>query len=492
MDVTLPPLAEGADSGTVVSVLVSVGDEIKADQSVVEIENEKAIAPIPSPGAGKVTAIHVKEGDTVAVGQKMITIGGGDAKAEAPKQESAPAPTAPKTQPAAQAQPQAAPMQAPVAAAPSTDYQYQSASGFPPPASPSVRRLASEIGLDLTRVPGSQSGGRIVLNDVKAYIQNLQQRAFAPMAAPPAAPASVPAAPQYKPQSVDFSKWGPVTSKPYASMRKTIGNRMHESWSTVPHVYQMDEADITQLMAFRNKHKDAYKKQGAGLTLTAIAVKVVANALKNFPMFNSSLDEVKEEVVLKNYYNIAIAVDTEAGLVVPVIRDADKKDLITIAKDLGVIAEKARERKLTAEDMDGSTFTISNLGGIGGTHFTPIIKKPDAAILGIGKGIIRPGFNEKNKVEARNIMPLCVSYDHRIIDGADGARFITELVNGFESVTEADLKLSGSSSAKKSSTKKSTAKKTAAKKSTAKKSTTKKTAAKASTAKKSTTKKGRK
>lgn len=474
MDVTLPPLAEGAESGTVVSVLVSVGDEITADQSVVEIENEKAIAPIPSPGAGKVTAIHVKEGDTVGVGQKMITIGGGDAASEEPKQEEAPAkaPEAPQPQPAAQPQQQAAPAQSPTAAS-AMDYQYQSASGFPPPASPSVRRLAAEIGLDLTRVRGSENGGRIVLKDIKAYIQNLQQRALAPaQAAPSAAPA--PSSPQYQPQSIDFSKWGSVSTKPYASMRKTIGNRMHESWSTIPHVYQMDEADITKLMEFRNKHKDAYKKAGAGLTLTAIAVKVVANALKNFPMFNASLDEVKEEVVLKNYYNIAIAVDTEAGLVVPVIRDADQKDLLTIAKDLGVIAEKARDRKLTAEDMEGSSFTISNLGGIGGTHFTPIVKKPDAAILGIGKGIVRPAFNEKNKIEARNLMPLCVSYDHRIIDGADGARFITELVNGFESVTEADIKLAGSSSAKKSAAKKATNKKSAAKATTAKKSTTKK------------------
>jgi pyruvate dehydrogenase E2 component (dihydrolipoamide acetyltransferase) len=480
MDVTLPPLAEGAESGTVVSVLVSVGDEIKVDQSVVEIENEKAIAPIPSPGAGKVTAIHVKEGDTVAVGQKMITIGGG--KTEAPKKESAPVPAASTPAPQHVAQPQTVTVQTPVAAAPVGQYQYQSPSGFPPPASPSVRRLAAEIGLDLTRIPGSENGGRIVLNDIKAYIQTLQQRAFAPVQAVQlTAPAA--AGSKYQPQSIDFSKWGSVTSKPYASVRKTIGSRMHEAWSTIPHVYQLDEADITQLMAFRNKHKDAYKKAGAGLTLTAIAVKVVANALQKFQMFNASLDEVKEEVILKNYFNIAIAVDTDAGLVVPVIRDADQKELLTIAKELGTIAVKARDRKLSAEDMEGSTFTISNLGGIGGTHFTPIIKKPDAAILGIGKGMVRPAFNGKNKIEARTIMPLCVSYDHRIIDGADGARFITELVNGFESVAEADIKLSASSSSAKKST---------AKKSTIQKATSKKAAAKSATAKKSTTKKGRK
>lgn len=485
MDVTLPPLAEGADSGTVVSVLVSVGDEIKAEQSVIEIENEKAIAPIPSTGAGKVTAVYVKEGDTLAVGQKIISIGGGgEAKAAAPVAE--PAPQAAKPQPAA-ATP--APVHAAtIAVSTAVDYQYQSPSGFSPPASPSVCRVAAETGLDLSRVQGSEHGGRIVMKDIKAYIQSLQQRVYSSVPAVQTVPVMTAAPlPAYKPQSIDFSKWGPVTTKPYTSMRKTIGSRMHEAWSTIPHVYQMDEADITALAALRNKHKEAYKKAGASLTLTAIAVKVAANTLKNFPNFNASLDEAKEEVVYKSYYNIAIAVDTEAGLVVPVIRNADKKDLLEIAKELGAVAEKARERKLTTEDMEGSTFTISNLGGIGGTHFTPIVKKPDAAILGMGKGIIRPVFNDKNKIEARSLLPLCVSYDHRIIDGADGARFITELVNGFETISEADIKISSSSSAKPSAVKKATAKKATAKKAAAKQSTVKQ-----STQKKSTTKKGRK
>lgn len=459
MDVTLPPLAEGADSGTVVSILVSEGDAVEQDQTIIELENEKAIAPIPSTGAGTVSKIHVQEGDTVAVGQPIISIGegGGAAQEAAPAQEQ-PAPQQPQPTPQPQAQPQQpaqpaqpAQPQAHQPAAPAAppagqfDYQYESKSGYGPPAAPSIRKLARDIGLDLSRVKGSERGGRITLEDIRRHVEQLQQVAFytEPQPAPAPAPAAAPAPAKKQPEPLDFSKWGEVERKPYSATRKTIGQRMTENWSDIPHVYQFDEADITDLMALRKKYKAAYTKKEASLTLTALAVKAVCNALEQFPVFNASLDLATNEVVYKKFTHIGIAVDTETGLVVPVLRDAAKKSLLEIAKELQEMAQKARDRKLTGEDMKGSSFTISNLGGIGGTHFTPIINAPDVAILGMGRGVTRPAITN-GKTEARIMLPLCVSYDHRVIDGADGARFVTALVKEFEKFDENQIKLSES------------------------------------------------
>jgi pyruvate dehydrogenase E2 component (dihydrolipoamide acetyltransferase) len=447
MEIRLPALAEGANSGTVVSILVSPGDQVEVDQTLIELENEKAVAPIPSTASGTVTKVHVAEGDQLSVGQVIVTLdeGGRASEEEEAKEE-------PKKPSQSEKEPPREPEEKPAPARPTapegqgdttlidpvSDYVYQSPSGYEPPASPSIRKLARDIGLDLYRIRGSARGGRIVLEDIKAYIRRLQELAYANVqrgTAQQPAPAEKP-----KPQPVDFAKWGSVRREKLSSTRKTIGQRMQQSWNTIPHVYQFEEADITRLLELRKKYKAAYQEKGGNLTLTALAVKIVVQALQKFPIFNASLDEATGEMVYKEYYHIGIAVDTESGLVVPVLRDVDRKSLLEISQELQSLAEKARERKLTGEEMQGSSFTISNLGGIGGTHFTPIVNLPNAAILGIGRGVQR-AVPMEGKIESRTILPLCVSYDHRIIDGADGARFITEVVKAFENVEKSQVKL---------------------------------------------------
>ncbi len=439
MDIRLPRLAEGADSGTVVSVLVEEGDQVDKDQTIIEIENEKATAPIPSTEAGVVKKIHVNEGDTVTVGQVIASLST-DGKEEEAKEK-----PEEKTEEEAEEKPERpAPVQEQGYKLDSLDvstvdpilgYQYESRSGYPPPASPTIRKLAKDIGLDLTRVRGSARGGRIVLEDIKTYIKRLQDVAFGKLKEAQKRPATA------QQQSIDFSKWGSIEKKPLSSLRKTIGKNVLDFWTTVPHVYQLDEADITDMLSLRKKHKSAYEEQGAKLTLTAFAIKVVCKALEKYPIFNSSLDETTQEIVYKKYMHIGIAVDTPDGLIVPVIRDANEKSLFDLSKELQEIAEKARDRKLSGEDLKGSSFTISNLGGIGGTHFTPIVYKPNVAILGIGKGVTKPVSLDGKKVEVRTTLPLCVSYDHRVIDGADGARFITEIVNAYENFEKSEVKL---------------------------------------------------
>ncbi|MBI1390091.1 MAG: hypothetical protein GC154_16745 [bacterium] len=451
MDVLLPPLSEGADSGTVVSIMVSEGDRIEKDQTILELENEKAIAPIPSTAAGVITKIHVSEGQTISEGSKLISVdeGGeaGDSKKETKKETAKEAPKAPPKQaPSSQQAPAAAPAPSKTAYEgqtiydPYLDYRYDSKSGFPPPASPTIRKVAKLIGLDLARVPGSGNGGRITLEDIRNYFQHILELAESSRRQP-AQEGSGESAPARKPaESIDFSQWGEVKPEKMSSTRKTIARRLQDSWNTVPHVYQFDEADISALMEMRSNYKAAYTKKEASLTLTALAIKAAANVLTQYPVFNSSLDEAKDEIVYKKYVHIGVAVDTENGLVVPVIRDADKKSVLDIALDLQALAEKARARKLTGDDMKGSSFTISNLGGIGGTHFTPIVNPPNTAILGMGRGVVKPHWTGK-KFEPRTFLPLCVSYDHRVIDGADGARFIKAMVEAFEQFPESEIKL---------------------------------------------------
>lgn len=454
MDVTLPQLAEGADSGTVVSILVSEGDTVENEQTILELENEKAIAPIPSTAAGTVSKIHVSEGDTVSVGQKLISIddgSGGGAESGAPKEEK-PKQEQPQEKPAETAQPAQAgqtgeqPRQQTTEYAGQTledpifGYRYESRSGFPPPASPTVRDAAEKVGIDLYNVRGTGNGGRILLEDLKNYVKRLHELAFANrQQAQQGAPAGQPAK-QAAPLE-EFGKWGDIKREKMSGIRKTISQRMQGSWNTIPHVNQFDEADITDLMELRKKYKSAYSKKDANLTLTALAIKAVLAGLKEYPIFNASVDESSDEIVYKNYYHIGIAVDTDAGLVVPVIRDVEQKSLLDISLELQEMADKSRDRKLGNDDMKGSSFTISNLGGIGGSHFTPIVNQPNTAILGIGKGSQRPAIVE-GKTQARLFMPLCVSYDHRVIDGATGARFITKVVEAFEQFPEDEIKLS--------------------------------------------------
>jgi pyruvate dehydrogenase E2 component (dihydrolipoamide acetyltransferase) len=268
--------------------------------------------------------------------------------------------------------------------------------------------------------------------DLRAYIQRLQKLAAQPTPAKAAAP------PAATGERMDFSKWGEITKKPMSTLRKTISRRLVENWTTIPQVTQFDEADVTALLEARKKHAPAYEAKGARLTLTSFALKVVAAALKKFPIFNASMDELSDEIIFKEYYHLGVAVDTDAGLIVPVIRDVDKKDLVTLSRELNDLAVKARDRKVALEDLKGGTFTISNQGGIGGAHFTPIVNKPEVAILGLGRGASKPVV-KNGKIEARVMLPLGLSYDHRVIDGGQAARFITELVQGFENFKEAEL-----------------------------------------------------
>ena len=420
MDVKLPKLGEGADSGVVVNVFVKEGDQVARDQAILELENEKAVASVPSTAAGVVTKIYVKAGDKISVGQRLISLSGGDqpvvaaapaAKGAAPEQE----PETPVEESAAEAGEE---IPKPVAA---------------PVASPSIRRLARELGIDLSKVRGSEAGGRIVTGDIRAYIARLQKAADKPKVAATALAKTTA-------ESIDFSKWGPVTRKPLTQLRQVIARRMWENWNAIPHVTQFDNADFTRLNELRKKFASAYEKKGVRLTLTPLVLKALVGTLKKHPIFNSSLDEVAQEIVLKEYFHIGIAVDTEQGLIVPVIRDVDKKNVFDLAKELEQLAQRARDRKVTAEELKGGTFTITNQGAIGSAHFTPIINKPEVAILGLGRGAMKPVARD-GKVEVRMMTPLGLSYDHRVIDGGAAARFMVDLVVALQDFNEESIKL---------------------------------------------------
>jgi pyruvate dehydrogenase E2 component (dihydrolipoamide acetyltransferase) len=433
MDLKLPKLGEGADSGTVVTVFVKVGDKIAVDQPVMELENEKAVATIPATTAGTVTQVFVNPGDKIGVGQRILSISEGGAGTPA----KAPAPAVPRPVRVSEV-----PIQTPSPAqqpepVPTVEQTEGERSVAGPAAAPSIRKLARELGIDLTRVRGSARGGRIVLEDVRNYIQNLQRLATQSRTAP--GPAGAPAVSRPSEQ-IDFAKWGPVERKALSPLRQVIARRMLENWNAVPHVTQFDDADITELNALRKKYAPAYEAKGARLTLTGFALKAVVDALKKHPIFNSSLDEVSQEIVFKNYYHIGVAVDTEAGLIVPVIRDVDRKSVLELSRELEELAKKARERKVTADELKAGTFTISNQGGIGGAHFTPIVNKPEVAILGLGRGAMKAVARE-NGVQPRLMMPIGLSYDHRVIDGGTAARFTVDLVKAFETFKEADVKI---------------------------------------------------
>ena len=428
MDLKLPKLGEGADSGVVVSILVKPGDEVKAGQTVIELENEKAVAPIPATAGGKVASIRVKEGDRISVGAVILTIEGGSGGA-VPEKPDVAEPKKPK-----------ATARAPVENEEEDGGEHEPPADLPltgeVAAAPSIRKLARDIGLDLRKVRGSANGGRIVLEDIRAYLRRLEKLASQPK--PKAAVLTEAAKPVA--ESIDFSQWGPVTKKPLSQLRKVIARRMSESWHAVPRVTQFDEADVTALLDLRKKHAAAYEAKGARLTLTPILMKSVVAALKQHPVFNSSLDEAAGELVLKEYFNLGIAVDTEAGLMVPVIRDVDKKTVLDLARELDDLAKRTRERKISGDEMKGGTFTISNQGAVGGAHFTPIINLPEVAILGLGRGAQKPVVRD-GQIVVRTLLPLTVAYDHRVIDGGSAARFVVDLVKAIETFDEALVKL---------------------------------------------------
>mgnify|MGYP003575953778 CR=1 FL=1 len=437
MDVKLPRLAEGVDSGVVVNILVSEGQEIKKDQPFIELETQKAVGSIPAPESGIVNKIHVKEGMEVAVGQTLISIATNrdsaavtsaiGEQAAAPTGVEQPAQTRSTTSPAAGAKP---PPQV-------ENYRYESKSGATPPASPSIRKMAADLGIDLTRIKGSEAGGRIILADVRAYIQRLQELSFEE---PKERAATAPSATTLPSEPVDFRKWGPIRRERLSPLRRTVGRRMVESWTAIPKINQFDDADITDLLTLRKKHAAAFEKKGSHLTLTAFLLKVVAAGLQKHPRLNASIDESTGEIIYKDYYHIGVAVDTEGGLIVPVLRDVDKNNLFDLSKELHELTEKTRQRKVSLEELQGGTFTISNQGSIGSGHFTPIIYAPQVAILGVGQGQPKPVV-VRETIAIRTMLPLCLAYDHRVLDGADAVRFLKEIITGLESFPEAQVKL---------------------------------------------------
>ncbi len=429
MDIRLPNLGDGVSSATVLELMVKVGDDVTVGQTLMELETDKAVAPIPSTAAGKVEAIKVKVGDKVSEGMPVITLSGGAASAPA----QAAAPVAQTSAPVANASPVHA-----AAPAVTSGASYMAQQGTSAPTSSVIQHFANQFGIDLMRIPGTGRGGRITNDDLRQYIQFLQSKAFAP--APQAVTGSaVVAGPQ--PLDIDFSKWGPIETVEMSGLRQKIAENMAKSWNTVPHVTQFDDADITHVMGLRKKYNDQYKAKNAKITVTVFALKAIVEALKAFPNFNASYDAAKGVLIKKNYYHIGIAVDTPSGLIVPVIRDVDKKSLLEISQELEIIAKKARDRKLGVDDLRGGTFTISNLGSLGVASFTPIVNHPEVAILGLSKGTLRPTYSDKGELEARMMMPVSLSYDHRVIDGADGARFVRHFIDAIQAFEEKLIKI---------------------------------------------------
>jgi len=423
----LPELGENVEKGDVVRVLVVAGDVVTVDQPVLELETDKATIEVPTSIAGKIAEVRVKVGDKVKVGQAVFVIedaasangaGPAPAKAEAAAPAPAPAP-APAAAPAAPAPaPAAATAPAAKAPAPVVDIAAARPASAPRPdgaasvpAAPSTRRYARELGVEIADVPGTGPGGRIGQADVKEHVKTL-------LAQPAGARISTGPLP-------DFSKWGEVEVRPMSNIRRKTAEHLSGAWQA-PHVTQHDRADVTELEAFRKAQGSKVEKAGGKLTVTAILLKVLSLALKKYPQFASSVDMANNAVVFKHYCHLGVAVDTPNGLLVPVIRDVDQKTITAIAVELAAISQKAREKKLTLEDMSGAVFTISNLGGIGGTAFTPIINHPEVAILGVSRGAIEPVWRD-NAFQPREMLPLSLSYDHRVIDGALAARFITYL-----------------------------------------------------------------
>jgi pyruvate dehydrogenase E2 component (dihydrolipoamide acetyltransferase) len=447
-DFNLPELGENVTAGDVLRVLVKPGDMLAKEQPVLELETDKATIEVPSSIEGKVRDIKVKAGDKVKVGQPILTVDDGAAA----KPAAAPAPAAAKeSQPSAPvAAREPAPGPAPAVPAPApkpvakpaaveprtapsgsdnvVDFSRGAraqqepppqAEAPPAPAAPSVRRMARELGVDINVVPGSGDAGRISVDDVKAHARRLLAGG-----ASGSAPGSREALP-------DFSRWGDVERQEMRGVRRKTAEHLAAAWASIPLVTQCDLADITHLEELRKKYGKQVEAAGGNLTVTAIAVKIVAAALRVFPQFNASVDMDAGELILKKYVHIGIAVDTDRGLLVPVIRNADQKNIVQIAVELAQLSEKARSRKLTLEEMQGGCFSISNLGGIGGTYFTPLVNLPEVAILGISRASMQPRF-ENGAFVPRFMLPLSLSYDHRVIDGADGIRFVRWVAEAME------------------------------------------------------------
>jgi pyruvate dehydrogenase E2 component (dihydrolipoamide acetyltransferase) len=409
----LPELGENIEGGDVLRVMVKPGDAIKKDQPVLELETDKATIEVPSSTAGVVKEIKVKQGEKVKVGQTIFTVdengtGAEPARPETPKRKADVVEMKPSKQAAA---PASSP--APAAAADPASI----------PAAPSARRVARELGVNIADVQGSGPGGRISMDDVTAFARRLLSGVASGGARGTAA--ATPALP-------DFSKWGAIERKPMSGVRRATAHHLSQAWNTIPHVFQHDRADITNVESLRKRLSKKAEAEGKpAITITAFLIKTLAAAMRKFPQLNSSVDMQKDEIIYKQYTSIGVAVDTDRGLLVPVIRDVDQKDMFQIAADIAQAAEKARNRKLSLDDMQGASITISNLGSLGGGAFTPIVNWPEVAILGVARARMEPVFVEGEFVP-RFLMPLTLSYDHRVIDGADGARILRWIVEAIE------------------------------------------------------------
>jgi pyruvate dehydrogenase E2 component (dihydrolipoamide acetyltransferase) len=431
-DMKLPEVGEGIEAGTVVAVLVAEGDRVEIDQPVLELETDKAVVEVPSSVAGVVEKVHVQANGEARIGQVVLTVAEGAEAAAETKDEAkdeAKAEAKDEAKDEAKPEPEAKPEEKPETKAAPTDGAKApgAATEAPPapvaepdtggrrliPAAPSVRRLARELDVDLRAVVGSGVLGRVSAEDVQRYATG------GPGAGRPGAVAVE------APPLPDFSRWGETERVAMSGIRKVTVRTMAQAWANVPMVTHFDEADATRFEELRQRFKGMVEKAGAKLTPTAMLLKVIAVALRRFPDFNASIDVGTQEIVYKKYVNVGTAVDTEHGLLVPVIKQADQKSVVELAVELGEIAEKARNRKLTPDDMSGGNFIVSNLGGIGGTGFTPIVTPPDVAILGVSRSAMKPVWDaKKGEFTARLMMPLALTYDHRLIDGASAARFV--------------------------------------------------------------------
>ena len=437
----VPELGENIDQGDLVRLMISPGSKVSEGQPVMELETDKAVVEVPSSVSGTVKEVKVKEGQKVKVGQVIFTLDGGAAVQPQPR----PKQTAPVEhvsgqhaarlafQAAIQAEgkteEQALPPDRPQPEAPafSMPVQLEKVAGTehrePVPAAPHVRRLARELGVDIHEVKGTGPAGRISEDDVKLFVKGKITSAVA--AQPPRAGHFI------EPTLPDFAKFGKIERVSIRGVRRKTAQHLAEAWNTIPHVTQYDRADITELEQLRARFAPKAEEAGGKMTVTAIALKVCASALKVFPQFNASIDMGKEEIIYKQYINIGVAVDTDRGLLVPVIRDVDKKNIVELAAELTKASRKAREKKLSPEEMEAGTFTITNLGGIGGTGFSPIVNHPEVAILGLSRSSMEPVW-VNGKFEPRLVLPLSLSYDHRLIDGADAARFLRWIAEAFE------------------------------------------------------------
>ena len=440
MKVELPFLAEGIEGGDIVQILIHEGDQVTEGQSLVELETDKATIPVPTPIAGRVARLLVREGDHVKVGEALVELDDAQRGAQPAKvSESEQPPKAPRpsqdveaghTKIVEQREPQAdisatAPRETeqPKPESPPEPTPTSTASAGPAiPAPPSVRRLARELGVDLTQVKGSEAGGRITAEDVKTFVRERTRRTGVASAAGGRAAGGV-----------STTMYGNERREPLQSLRRKIAANMTQAWTTIPHVHQFQDADITDLMVLHKRYAPEFKKRGATLTLTSLFLKASVHALKLYPQLNATLDLTGGEVVYKDYYNIGVAVDTPAGLIVPVVHDVDHKDLFQLSVELADLAERTRKREVKLEELRGATFTVSNMGGLGSGPFTPIINPPQVGILGVGKARMTPVYRDGQFVP-RRVLQLCVAYDHRLVDGAVGARFTNEIAKALEDV----------------------------------------------------------